>query len=74
MADTLHIRTRRKGSEYKDDLHHFTREWQEVEIGKVRGDYIDSPDLEVVEDKGHAKTTAVKPEAETEEIVVEGNT
>jgi len=66
MTDTLHIRTRAKGSEFKDDLHHFDNKWQEVPIGRVRGDYLDNPNLEVVEDRKHVKETAVEEPKETE--------
>jgi hypothetical protein len=56
----MFIRTRSKGSEFIDDLHHFTDKWQEVEPGRVRGTYLEHPNLEVVEDKKHAKATAVE--------------
>jgi hypothetical protein len=56
--ETLHIRTKAKGSEFKDDLHHFTNKWTEVPIGRVRGEYLENPHLEVRDEKNSKKSLA----------------
>lgn len=64
----MFIRTKRKGSAFQGDLHHFDNKWTEVPDGEVRAFYLDNDNLEVVEDPKHAKETKVtgEPEAEPE--------
>lgn len=67
--DTVFIRTKAKGTEFKSDLHVFTNKWTEVPISEVSSVYVESANLEVVEDKKHVKSTEVTgeetPEADT---------
>jgi hypothetical protein len=43
----MFVRTRRKGSEFKDDRYHFTNKWTEVKDGR---DYSAQDNLECVEE------------------------
>ena len=70
----MFIRTKAKNTEFKDDIHHFTNKWSEdIPIGRVRGDYIDNPNLEVREDKS-SKATEITGEPEIAEPEVAPNT
>lgn len=64
----LWVRTKRKDTEFMNDLHHFTNKWQHVPIGEIRGNYLDDPNLDVREEKPKApkkaKETAVKEPVE----------
>lgn len=42
---------RTKSGEFRDDINHFTTKWQDVDVGRVRGDYLDNDNLEVKEPK-----------------------
>lgn len=46
---------RTKSGEFRDDINHFTTKWQDVDVGRVRGDYLENPNLEVKEPKAEAE-------------------
>lgn len=61
----LFVRTRRKGTEFHGDLHTFTDKWSDpIPVGEIRAAYFTEPNLEVAEDKKHAKSTEITGEPE----------
>jgi hypothetical protein len=45
----MFIRTKARGSEFRDDINHFTNKGTEVPIERMRGNYLDHPNLEVTD-------------------------
>lgn len=64
----MYVRTKAKGSEFKDDRHHFTDKWSDdIDLGGR--DYASHPNLEVREDKKHADKVEVDPESEIPGVI-----
>jgi hypothetical protein len=62
----MFVRTKQKGSVFRDDLHEFTNKWEEVPDEEGRG-YHEEPNLEVREKKDD-KATVVTGEIQTPEV------